>query len=177
MKGFQVVLPCAIVSSHTSYIIRDGLSQKTISRYCPFKVGRSNTTFSVLLFGFLWWTLVQSKAGILGRVMGGKIDSWNWEGTKYGIESAMSHKLLICKAGINFLLGFSLPPSRESILRRIWFSLWIDSVESMPGVPKSVKIRALTYCNAMHRYSHGALVIFDLSRPETFPRAEAWIQV
>jgi hypothetical protein len=35
------------------------------------------------------------------------------------------------------------------------------------------RIRAFLYS----RYSQGALVTFDLSRPETFPRAEAWIQV
>jgi hypothetical protein len=36
--------------------------------------------------------------------MGKKIDSWNGVGlgTKYGIEPAMSHKMQIFKAGINF---------------------------------------------------------------------------
>jgi hypothetical protein len=37
------------------------------------------------------------------RVMEGKIDSWNWLGTKYGIASAMSHKIIIVKkVGIKF---------------------------------------------------------------------------
>jgi hypothetical protein len=43
-----------------------------------------------------------TRANSFGRVFGGKIDFWNWVGTKYGIESAMSHKILIFKAGINF---------------------------------------------------------------------------
>jgi hypothetical protein len=30
-------------------------------------------------------------------------------GTKYGIEATISHKMLIFKAGINFLLGSSVP--------------------------------------------------------------------
>jgi hypothetical protein len=46
--------------------------------------------------------------------MGGNIDCWNWEGTKYEIELANSHKLLIFSAGINFLLGFSPSPPPEN---------------------------------------------------------------
>ncbi len=34
--------------------------------------------------------------------MGIKIDSWNEVGTKYDIHSAMSNKMLIFKAGIDF---------------------------------------------------------------------------
>jgi hypothetical protein len=70
-------------------------------------------------------------------VMGGKIDSWNSIGTKNGIVSAMSRKMFIFKAGIDFVLGFSLSPSRESISQRNRFSQRIDSVEPMPGVLKS----------------------------------------
>jgi hypothetical protein len=74
--------------------------------------------------------------------MGGKIDSWNWVGTTYGTESAMFHKMLIFKAGIDFVLESSFLTSRESIPRRNLFSQEIDYVESMPGVHKSLKIRA-----------------------------------
>ncbi len=35
---------------------------------------------------------------IFERVTEGKIDSWNWVGTKYGIQSGMSYKMLIFKA-------------------------------------------------------------------------------
>ncbi len=38
---------------------------------------------------------------IPSRVMGGNIDSWNWVGTKYGIESTMLHKMFVFKAGID----------------------------------------------------------------------------
>jgi hypothetical protein len=78
------------------------------------------------------------------QVVGGKIDSWNWVGTMYGTESAMFHKIkmLILKAGIDFVLGASLLTSRESIPRRNWFSQGMDYVESMPNVHKSLKIRA-----------------------------------
>jgi hypothetical protein len=51
-----------------------------------------------------------SKAGISGRVMGGKIDSWNGVGAKKRFESSMSHKMVIFKAGIDFVLGYSPPP-------------------------------------------------------------------
>jgi hypothetical protein len=37
------------------------------------------------------------------------------EGIKYGIESAMFHKILFFKAGVDFLLWSALPPSREPI--------------------------------------------------------------
>jgi hypothetical protein len=57
-------------------------------------------------------------------------------------ESAMFHKMLIFQAGIDFVLGSSFPPSRESIPRRNLFSQGIDFVESMPGVINSLKILA-----------------------------------
>jgi hypothetical protein len=50
------------------------------------------------------------RAGIFGRDTG-EIVSWNWVGTKYGTESAMSHKMLIFKAEIDFssFHSFSTP--------------------------------------------------------------------
>ncbi len=87
-----------------------------------------------------------SRARIFGRVMGGKIDSWHWVGTKYGIESAMSHDDYF-EAGIVAVLGLSLPTSHHftkinSTPRRNFLSQGIDYLELMPGVLKSLKIRA-----------------------------------
>ncbi len=42
------------------------------------------------------------RADIKGRVMGRKIDSWSWVGTKFGIESAISLKIIIFKDGTDF---------------------------------------------------------------------------
>jgi hypothetical protein len=53
--------------------------------------------------------LLVCYAGILGWVMEGKIHSWNRLGIKYGIESAMSHKLL-CLISWNLLRSWVLPP-------------------------------------------------------------------
>jgi hypothetical protein len=80
---------------------------------------------------------------------------WNWVETKCGIELVMSHKMLICKAGIDFsslktspsipahfeeeesiIAPFLIPtppPCRESIPQRNWFLTrnlfpWIDSL-------------------------------------------------
>ncbi len=64
--------------------------------------------------------------------MGGKIDSWNWV-----VVWVWSFK-----PRNDFVLGSSPLPSRESIPRRNWFSQGIKSEESMPGVLKSLKIRA-----------------------------------
>jgi hypothetical protein len=48
------------------------------------------------------------KNSVLG--FGETIDSWNWVGIKYGFESAMSHKMCIFKAGIDFsFLSRQLP--------------------------------------------------------------------
>jgi hypothetical protein len=44
--------------------------------------------------------LVYFLFGLLGK------NSWNWVGAKYGIESAISHKTLIFKAGIDFSSPF-----------------------------------------------------------------------
>ncbi len=63
--------------------------------------------------------------------------------TKYVIESAMSHKMLILKAGIDFVLGSSPPPSENQ------FNNGIDShKEPIPGAHKSLNIRART-CTAI----------------------------
>ncbi len=80
-------------------------------------------------------------AGTLGLATGGNICSWNWVGTKYAIDSAMSHKCWFLSW--NRLRYRVLPSfSRESITPHNWFSQGIDSAESMPGVLKSLKIRA-----------------------------------
>jgi hypothetical protein len=62
----------------------------------------------------------------------------------YGTESSMFHKMLIFKAGIDFVLGSSLLTSRESIPRRNLFSQEMDYVESMPGVHKKFQKFGLT---------------------------------
>jgi hypothetical protein len=49
--------------------------------------------------------------------------------------------MLNFKAEIDFVLVSSLFPSRESIPRGNLFSQGIDSVKSMPGVLKNLKIR------------------------------------
>jgi hypothetical protein len=91
-------------------------------------------------------TYRETRAGILGRVMGGKIVRWNWVGNTYGIDSAMTHKMLIFKAGIDFGLG-----SSPSHYPKNQFHDRIDShKESIlwnqcPGVLKSLKILALAY--------------------------------
>ncbi len=69
--------------------------------------------------------------------MEGENDSKYWVETKYGIESAMSDKMIIFKARIDFVHGSSLPPSRESIPRRSQFSQGIEYVESIPVVLKN----------------------------------------
>jgi hypothetical protein len=71
--------------------------------------------------------------------------------SRNGIESAMSRKLLIFKAGVDFTSNsrtlqylFFYPPlprPRESIQRRTDFSQGINSVESMAGVLKSSKVK------------------------------------
>ncbi len=80
-----------------------------------------------------------------------------WVGSMYGTESAMFHKMVIFKARIDFVLGFSLLTSRESIPRRNLFSQEMDYVESMPGVHKNLKIRA-----------HRALLLVKAESPPTF---------
>ncbi len=84
------------------------------------------------------------ETSVLGRLMGGKIDSWNLIGTKYGMEqepsrkseimSAMSHEMLIFKAGIDFVLGSS-PPFENQIHGRIdphkGSILWNRCLESL----------------------------------------------
>ncbi len=67
--------------------------------------------------------------------MGRKIDSWNRVEIKYGIQSAMSHKMLSFKAGIDFLLGSSLPPSQNQFYNGIDSHKESISVESMPWEP------------------------------------------
>ncbi len=52
-------------------------------------------------------------AGTLGRATGGNIDSWNWVGTKYAIDSAMSQKCWFLK------LEFTSFPGPPSPLPRI----------------------------------------------------------
>jgi hypothetical protein len=62
----------------------------------------------------------------------------------------MFHKMLILKMDSTSFRVLPPPPSRESILRRNWFSHWMDSAESMPGVHKSLKAQALNpYAKAM----------------------------
>ncbi len=59
--------------------------------------------------------LAESISGLLksfqipSQIRRGKIDSWNRIGTRYGIKSAMSHQILIFKAGIDFVRGSFLP--------------------------------------------------------------------
>ncbi len=86
-----------------------------------------------LIFSFFCWSAlcysrwIGNWAGILERFMGGKIDSWNWLGTKYGIEAAVSHKMLILSW--NLIRSRILPSSplqrinsmTELILTRNWF--------------------------------------------------------
>jgi|LakMenEpi03Aug12_release.lakeMendotaPanAssembly.Ray.scaffolds.fasta_scaffold380251_1 hypothetical protein len=43
-----------------------------------------------------------AESVFFGRVVGRNIDSWNWVGTKYEIESAMPHKMLISNGGIDY---------------------------------------------------------------------------
>ncbi len=118
-------------------------------------------------------------AGVFGRFMGRKINSWNWLGTRYGIELVMSHKMLNFKAGIDFsfpayichivcllevcwpigvslshrqhmtttilkssILSHGINVSKNQFHNGIYFSHGIDSVESKPGVLKSLIIRA-----------------------------------
>ncbi len=87
------------------------------------------------------------RAGNIGRVTGGKIDSWIWVGTKYEINSAISLKKLTLKAGIDFsspadicriviLLEMCWPwgwssPTHNYILRRQFISLHFLLMESM----------------------------------------------
>ncbi len=82
--------------------------------------------------GHLYLVAFHAIPGAVTRALliGGKIDSWNWVGTMYGIESAMSHKLIILKDGV-----LPTPLSRTN-----WFSQEIVSMESMLGLLKSLRI-------------------------------------
>ncbi len=74
------------------------------------------------------------RARILERVMGGKIDSWNWVGMKDGIESAICPiKCKFLKLGSTSFSGLPYSLLKNQFKRWNWFSHRIDSVESMPG--------------------------------------------
>ncbi len=76
-----------------------------------------------------------------GRFIGVKIDSWNWVGTKCWIDSAMSHRMLICKEEIHFSFpvdschsvcvlemcwskGVSFPHTQHTVWRRQFFNFF-----------------------------------------------------
>ncbi len=86
------------------------------------------------------WRSERSEPVFFRTSYGEKIDSWNWVGTKYGIETAMSHKFLISKARI--VLRSSLPPPENQFLDGIdshnESMLWNRCL----GLLKSLKIRA-----------------------------------
>jgi hypothetical protein len=60
-------------------------------------------TYAVVLFIYTYFVPVLSQHFRTGKE--GTIDSWNGVGINYGIESVMSHKMLIFKPGIDFVLG------------------------------------------------------------------------
>ncbi len=87
-----------------------------VKKYVPLAWKGTVPQDVVCLRGEMWipfsFHIAKLRDYVLGRVMGGKTDSWNWEGTKYGIESAMSHNIFIFKVGIDLVLGSSLPLPR-----------------------------------------------------------------
>ncbi len=83
----------AVTAKRTNFSLRGGLS--LYLSLISLSSGR--------IFQCVYCLYCISCAGIFLRVMEGKIDSWTWLGTKYGIASAMSHKIIIVKkVGIKF---------------------------------------------------------------------------
>ncbi len=68
--------------------------------FCP----EPSTKLNVHEFGFCLWCVkgtVHTELEVFDGLWG-KIDSWNRVGTGYGTELAMSHKMLLFNAGIDF---------------------------------------------------------------------------
>ncbi len=108
---------------------------------------------------------------------GGKIDSWNWAGSMYGVEPTMSHKMQIFKAGIDFASPWRQLPYCLNV-RNVFINRGALPLPHTPNMKMAIVIPSHgidAAKNQFHNTIYFSVGIDSAWDPQKFEKFRLWI--